>query len=274
MLKNYLLDNSNKSTNFETSINSNGKKNETQLDNRQAMGNSTINRLVGRQQEARGIYRTIEASNTTGSISPNFETEELEELESRGINPYWDKIGFRKELKTQALQNGVWFDKSYLDDKTLLHDQKSTGTSENDMYLDAEGKTVTKLNNLSYIKGSEHHHNFYAIIDRLASHNALFPDVSYTIKGFMDNKNGYPSLVLEQPYVNDVERNATKKEIENYLMSKGFKISGTRSWSNGHEVWSNGKFELFDARPANVLKGNDGELYFVDTFPHSVEYMR
>ena len=252
----------------------NGNKNETQLDNRRTMERSAIDRLVGGQQEANGIYRTIAACNAAGSVSPNYEAEELEELESRGLNPYWDKSIFRNKLRAYAQQNGVWFEKSYLDAKILIHDQKSTGTSENDMYLDANGKTVTKLNNLSYVRGPEFYHNLYAVIDRLNAHNALFPEVSYKIKGFMDNKNGLPALVLQQPYVNSVERNATKEEIENYLISKGFALAGIRNWSNGHQVWSNGVFELFDARPANVLKGFDGQLYFVDTFPHSTEYMR
>jgi len=268
------LDISNKYTNFENSFKCNGNKNETQLDNQGTMDSSTINRLVDGQQEANGIYRTIEACNAGGSISPDYEAEELEELESRGLNPFWDTSIFRNKLRLQAQQNGVWFENSYLKDKTLIHDQKNTGTSENDMYLDANGKTVTKLNNLSYVKGSENYHNLFAVIDRLIAHNDLFPEVSYKIKGFMDNKNGYPALVLEQPFVSDIERNATKVEIENYLISKGFKLSGSRSWSNGHQVWSNGVFELFDARPANVLKGNNEELYFVDTFPHSIEYMR
>jgi hypothetical protein len=244
------------------------------VDNQGTMDISTINRLVGGQQEASGIYHTIEACNSGGSISPNYEVEELEELEARGLNPYWDNNVLRKKLKTQAQKNGVWFEKSYLDNKTLLHDQKSTGTSENDMYLDANGKTVTKLNNLSYVKGAEYYHNLFAVVDRLESHNSLFPDVAYLIKGFMENKNGFPALVLQQSYVNSVERNATKEEIEIYLTSKGFTLTSSRNWSNGHKVWSNGVFELFDARPANVLKGFDGQLYFVDTFPHSVQYMR
>lgn len=238
------------------------------------MERSAIDRLVGRQQEAGGIYRTIEACNAAGSISPSYEAEELEELESRGINPYWDKSIFRNKLRVHAQLNGVWLSKSYLEDKTLIHDQKSTGTSENDMYLDANGKTVTKLNNLAYVKGPEFYHNFYAVVDRLNAHNALFPDVSYLIRGFMDNMNGYPALVLQQPYVALVERNATKEEIEIYFISKGFELSGIRSWSNGHQVWSNGIYELFDARPANVLRGFDGQLYFVDTFPHAVKYMQ
>ena len=261
------------SANFDKN-NNDGKTNKARMDNGGTMVCSAISKLVGRQQEACGIYRTVEASNTGGSISTNYEAEELEELESRGINPYWDKAAFLKDLKVQSQQNRVWLDQSYLVGKFLLHDHKATGTSENDMYLDAEGKTVTKLNNLSYVKGFEHDHNLNATIERLAAHNALFPDISYTIKGFINNKNGYPSLVLEQPFVKNVDRNATKEEIDNYLTNNGFKLSGTRSWSNGHEVWSNGKYELFDARPANVLKVIDGNLYFVDTFPHSVEYMQ
>src|SRR5690606_27067437 len=54
---------------------------------------------------------------------------------------------------------------------------------------------------------------------------------------------------------------------------RGFKLDGTRDWSNGHEVWSNGRYELYDARPANVVMGKDGKLYFIDAVPHSVEYM-
>ena len=67
------------------------------------MDNSTINRLVGGQQKANGIYRTIEACNTGGSISPDYEAEELEELESRGLNPFWDTNIFRNNLKIQAI---------------------------------------------------------------------------------------------------------------------------------------------------------------------------
>lgn len=244
------------------------------MDNRRTMESSTFSKLVGGQSQAIGIHRTTEALNGAGSSSPILEIEELEELESRGINPYWEKTAFRNELKKKAQQNAVWLDMSYLDDKTLMHDQKKEGTSENDVYLNNDGKTLTKINNLSYVQSAELNRNFNSFIDRLIAHNTLFPDVGYTIKGFMNNKNGYSSLVLEQPFISGIERNATKDEIEKYLTSNEFKIAGKRSWSNGHEVWSNGEYELFDARPANVLKAKDGNLYFVDTFPHSVDYMQ
>ncbi|GHT32895.1 hypothetical protein FACS189434_05760 [Bacteroidia bacterium] len=175
-------------------------------------------------------------------------------------------------MRKSAQENGVWLDKSCLDDKSLLHNHKTLGTSEHDVYLNSDGKTLTKLNNLAYVISSEHNRNLSALIDRFEAHNALFPEVAYTIKGFMNNMYGNPALVLEQSFI-DAERNAAREEIHEYLTSRGFKLDGIRTWANLHEVWSNGKYEMFDVRPANVLKGKDGNLYFFDTIPHSVEYM-
>ena len=245
---------------------------ETQLDNRQGMGNRSERGLVEERSGSEGIYRTAEAANTAGSRTDVISSEDREELESRGINPDWDFQKFRKGLEEQAKQNNVWLDESYLSDKKLVHDHKQQGTNENDLYLNSDGKTFTKVNNLYPIRGGEHHQNISSFLDRIDAHNALFPNVRYNIKGFTNNKDGRASIVMEQPII-DFERNATKQEIEDFLKQEGFQLSGKRDWSNGHEVWSNGKFELFDARPANVLKGKDGELYFIDTIPHSVEYM-
>jgi hypothetical protein len=80
----------------------NGKENETRMDNRETMVSSALRELVDRPEERSGIYRTIEAGNTAGSVSAILKVEELEELESRGINPYWDKKKFQNELYCPA----------------------------------------------------------------------------------------------------------------------------------------------------------------------------
>jgi len=246
---------------------------KTRLGNRRTMAYSSLRKLVERPAELCGIYRTIKASNLAGNTGDVFDAEEIEELESRGINPYWDSTKFRNELTKHAKQNRVWLDRSYLKDKTLIHDYKEFGTSENDIYRNPDGKTLTKLNNLSYVKSSAHECNLYALIDRFLSHNTLFPGISYKIKGFMENKHGNPSLVLKQSIV-DAERNATLEVIGNYLAERGFQRDGLRAWSNGHFVWSNGVYEFFDARPANVLTGKDGNLFFIDSIVHSVAYIQ
>ena len=70
-------------------------------------------------------------------------------------------------------------------------------------------------------------HNLFALIDRLEAHNTLFQSVAYTIRGFMDNKNGSPSIVLGT-FVSGVERNAIGRN-QRIPHFKGFKLSGIRS---------------------------------------------
>ncbi|HRE53101.1 MAG TPA: hypothetical protein PK339_16910, partial [Flavitalea sp.] len=249
-----------------------GTTNKAGMDHRGTMDGSTIRAVVGRPEARSGIHKTVEAANDGGNKSDVRDAEELEELEARGINPYWDRRQFRTVLTNEARRNGALLAPSYMDGKTLIHDQKKNDTSENDVYNNPDGKTLTKLNNLSYVKSGERHENLISLFDRIAAHNALFHEIAYDIRGFILNSRGEISLAMEQPKV-DAERNATQKEIDDYLISKGFKKEGPRNWSNGHPVWSNGQYELFDARPANVLVGKDKKLYFIDTFPHSVSYM-
>lgn len=242
------------------------------MDNKQSMESSSERGLVEGCAREEAIARTIQASNEGGNTSPILTTEEREELESRGINPFWERRKFLYTLKIEAKKNGIWLDNLYLADKELIHDQMKLGTSENDVYINQDNKTLTKINNLSYISGSEYFNSLLAFLDRIKSHNILFPDVAYTIIGFMDSKNGSPSMVLEQPFISNAV-NATQYEINEYLAKNGFLLSSVRNWSNSHPVWSNGVYELFDARPANVLKKDSGKLYFIDVIPHSVEYM-
>jgi hypothetical protein len=247
--------------------NSSFAKNKSVNNDKGTTTNSERPPLVGRPESRRGIYQTVEAGNLAGSIDTVREVEEREELESRGINPDWSRVIFRRELEKLAEQNGVLLDKSYLDDKELKHDHQVAATTENDVYLNPDGKTLTKVNNLSQVKGSDHKRNLKAFIDRLEAHNVLFPEVAYDVKGFIKNKRGFISLAMEQPYV-DAERNATQEEIDKYLSDRGF-------WLEGKTLkhWTNVKYIIEDARPANVLKGKDGRLYFIDTIPHSVGYM-
>ena len=224
---------SNKNSKFDKNITTNESRAKTRLDNPRAMEGSSTRELVGEPKKRLGIERTIQRSNTAGSIDTIRDVEEREELESRGLNPDYDKTLFRQELEKQAKQNDVWLDESYLKDKLLLHDHRKKGTFENDVYLNADGKNVTKVNNLAHVQGVEHGHNLESLIDRLKAHNALFPNNAYEIKGFMNNKNGIPSLVMEQPFIT-AERNATQAEIDSFLLKHNFKKDGVRIWSNGH----------------------------------------
>ena len=68
------------------------------MDNRGTVESSTISRLMGEQQKGRGIYRTIQDSNSGASESTAITIEEREELESRGLNPGWKRFKFERQL--------------------------------------------------------------------------------------------------------------------------------------------------------------------------------
>ena len=189
---------------------------ETGLDNSGRVEGEPEHSPLGTGLQRESILRTAKAGDTAGSSRAILTAEEREELESRGINPDWDQQQFRKELQKAAEKNGVLLDQTYLSDKTLLHDKKAMGTSENDVYLSSDGRTVTKVNDLSYVTGSDFKHNMSALLDRYSAHNAIFPKDAYAIKGFILNKEGKISLVIEQPYV-DAKRNATQEEELNYI---------------------------------------------------------
>ncbi len=61
---------------------------KSELDNGRSMEDKPQRVSLGAIEESNGFTSTIASSNTAGSISPNYEAEELEELESRGINTY------------------------------------------------------------------------------------------------------------------------------------------------------------------------------------------
>jgi hypothetical protein len=55
------------------------------------MAQRAVSSMVGRPETKERLFRTIQASNNGGSISPNGTIEDIEELEWRGLNTYWDK---------------------------------------------------------------------------------------------------------------------------------------------------------------------------------------
>ena len=50
-----------------------------------------------------------------------------------------------------------------------------------------------------------HTRDFDYFIDRLITHNELFPNVAYEIIGFSENSKDDISVVLKQPYVKNAE---------------------------------------------------------------------
>jgi len=150
-------------------------------------------------------------------------------------------------LKKWAQENGCWFD-----DRSQFGDFSDRG-SENEVYLSPNGTDIIKLNDFRYSDD-----NLTPFFERIKAHNKYFPDCSYRMLGFAENRDGKICAVLEQPFI-AVVRLATKQEIHDEFLRLGF-----RPEDNG-EYYTNGQHDIFDAVDGNVLMGDDGHLYFIDT---------
>ncbi|MBR5749240.1 MAG: hypothetical protein IKY01_10725 [Prevotella sp.] len=148
-------------------------------------------------------------------------------------------------LKDWAITNHCWID------RTTLGTYSDRG-SENEVYASLDSKYVYKLNDFRYSDD-----NLTPFFERIHIHNQLFCDCGYTLIGFAENCDGKVCAVLRQPFI-VAQREATQQEIDEELERLGF-----HKEQEGY--FTNSDYDIFDAVPNNVLMGDDGHLFFIDT---------
>lgn len=157
----------------------------------------------------------------------------------------------KTQARDYAKEHKIWVDDFY----TLGRHTKASGV-ENTLAIDANDKFVYKRNNLNNSKFL-----ISNLFDKVKLHNEVFPETKYDVVGFTGLKqegNRPPNVdvILKQDYIRDAKQ-AQPKEIDDYMKSLGFeKISDAK--------YSNGKVEVSDLHPRNVLKDKDGDIYVVD----------
>lgn len=160
-------------------------------------------------------------------------------------------------LRQWAVKHHLW-----IDDANSLGEFSDRG-SENEVYMDISKGVVYKLNDFRYADD-----NLDQFFDRIRIHNELFAECPYRLKGFAENQDGKTCAVLEQPFIR-ADREASIEEIAGALALMGF-----MPMQDG-EYFTNGKVDIFDALPNNVLHNMNGALFFIDTIclPSSDEYL-
>ena len=150
-------------------------------------------------------------------------------------------------LKKWAQEQGCWYD-----DRSQFGDFFDRG-SENEVYLSPDQNHIIKLNDFRYSDD-----NLSSFFERINAHNKYFDACPYRLIGFGENCDGKVCAVLEQRFVHSV-RLATKQEVHDEFIRLGFHPE-----DNG-EYYTNGLHDIFDAVEGNVLVGDDGYIYFIDT---------
>ena len=134
----------------------------------------------------------------------------------------------------------VWFDDADEQIEAAYGPQIAAGAEAIVYYRSGETSVVKERTSI--------YSTLQKAFDAIALHNHLFPESSMQVIGFTRSKDGLFRTILTQPYIR-CERQATKREISDYVASKGLhpdEGSFTESYINERIV-------LEDMHPANVF---------------------
>lgn len=161
-----------------------------------------------------------------------------------------------------AERDGCWSD--YTDSDQLkagrVHDPDIDG-SEARVFFDDKKEYVYKTIDFS------HYPSLSAFLDRVAIHNAIFPETRLTVEGFgwrddASDGNDYVA-VIRQPYVtgNPPDSDEAMDEVDRKLKEKGFAIP-EGMW--GLYVSESGNILLSDIHSSNCVLTDKGSLLVFD----------
>lgn len=207
------------------------------------------------EREKQNEPREVESPNKEGDRINEGNERAADIIKECSVEPDENGRGGRskqrllEKLEESTRNSGQWIE----DFESTVGTELQTG-GENEVYLSKDGNDVVKLNNLNFLR--EDATNFEDFLNRLESHNSLFPDVPLHVDGFAKNSKGETCIVLRQPLVKNA-REATEEEIDAFLEDMDFytDISGN---------WTDGRYEIGDLKPNNVLVDEDGNLHFID----------
>jgi len=195
----------------------------------------------------------------TGKV---FEANEAAKRGGKGLLPEKLKLYEEKQLKDYAESNNLLLEDNF--------GEPHANGMEQDVYMNPDGKTVTKIHsNIT-------HDTWNELFQRIAIHNTLFPDVAYTLKGFTTHEGQF-SAVFEQPLITKAEGRIKYSEVIDELSKLGFEPSPTNEVKYGEDLSTLNESEtaisfindktgvkISDLHGENVIKGTDGKLHFID----------
>lgn len=227
------------------------------MDNRRTMGSESKYISLGTIKGSDAVAKTITESTYSNQRTSNSAT-------ATSSDKRWFKHEGLRQLAQIAFENGVWIENV----SDLTNGDSINNGTENTVYLSKDGRNVIKVNNFFFLNENDtefkHTRDLKYFFNRILAHNLLFPEVFYKIIGFTKNSGGQTCAVLEQPYIPNYEY-AIREKIDSELEKMGFiKTILGEGINTGLNGYTNGIYELTDAKPLNVLKDENGKLHFID----------
>jgi hypothetical protein len=94
-------------------------------------------------------------------------------------------------------------------------------------------------------------------LDRIALHNAYFPETRLVVLGFGRDSNGEFKILVEQPYIHGTH--LSDEEIAMFMEKMGFSLKNARNWT-----FATPEIYLSDMHDENVIQSDYGPICVVD----------
>ena len=172
----------------------------------------------------RGGFKASQNAGDSQAASANWEIDEKQE----------------QAIQDWAEQKGVWIPKA----EEWLNEQYGPELAHG-----AEAKVYCKKGDTHVVKlRTSIYSTLGRALEAIALHNCLFPETIMRIIGFTRDADGLFRVILTQPYIKCM-RLATKEEIDEMVLQKGFRDNGDISGVN----YISNRLKLEDMHPANVF---------------------
>jgi hypothetical protein len=158
-------------------------------------------------------------------------------------------------LEDYAKHEGIWF--NYEDIRKSWKRIDTGQSTEAEVYFEDNGTFVRKV---FHYYNSDTPMEF--LDDRISLHNALFPATKYELIGFTKTGKGF-AFILKQVFIQG-RKTTAEDDLDGFMHRLGF-------MKRGFNRYQNSIIEVSDLHEANVLMGDDGNFYFIDTIPRLMD---
>ena len=94
-------------------------------------------------------------------------------------------------------------------------------------------------------------------LDRIALHNAYFPETRLYVLGFGRDANDDFKIIVEQPYIKG--NPVSDDDIATYMSQMGFTLRNQRNWT-----YTTSDIYLSDMHDENVIRSDNGTIFVID----------
>ncbi|MFT4154718.1 hypothetical protein [Parafilimonas sp.] len=234
-------------------------------------GKSRYKRFSEREQEGlkRGGKHLTEAALIAGRSDNRYKEISGQKLEATPGHPEKvrvlrreltsDELSERQEadVRKYAVKNKIWHanTEKYLESK---YGHPFDSGKESKVWYDPDrGVVIKSFDTYQQFPTLEH------ALDAITLHNTEFPETTLKVIGYGKNEDGNFSIITEQRYIKKHPDGGvpTEAEINEFAAKRGYKPNPDRLGFD----YTKDDTNLHDLHDGNVIKGEDGKLYAIDT---------